>query len=76
MARGPDWLAHVNEPQTEAELARVRASVQRGIPLGGEVWVKETAAALGLEFTLRSRVRPRDGARPAPPQAEGLFAKE
>ena len=43
VARGADWLAHVNEPETEAELARLRQSVGR--------------AALGLEFALRPRGR-------------------
>jgi putative transposase len=75
VARGTDWLAYVNEPQTETELAQVRASVRRGIPFGGEVWVKETAAALGLEFTMRSRGRPRNGGRLAARQEEGLFGE-
>jgi hypothetical protein len=38
---------------------RVRQSVERGLPYGSEEWVKATAARLGLEFTQRSRGRPR-----------------
>lgn len=60
--RGTDWLAHVNSVHTEAELARLRQSVSRGVPYGDAAWVKHTAATLGLEFTLRNRGRPPRGA--------------
>jgi putative transposase len=73
VARGPDWLQHVNEARTEAELARVRRSVRRGAPYGSEPWVKQTAAALGLEFTMRSRGRPRGRARPKVAEQSDLF---
>jgi len=53
------WVALVNEPQTEAELAAIRRSVIRGQPYGSDAWVKTTAAQLGLDSTLRSRGRPR-----------------
>ncbi len=72
--RGPDWLAQVNAAQTEAELARLRRSVGRGIPFGNDVWVRQTAAALGLEFTLRSRGRPPGKGRPAEEEQPGLFS--
>ncbi len=49
----------VTEPATEAELAALRRSVQRGAPYGGDRWVTSTAAALGLESTLRARGRPK-----------------
>jgi putative transposase len=75
--RGSDWLTVVNEPQTEAELARMRLSVERGRPFGSEVWTMEAAKTLRLEFTLRSPGRPR---RPpnvvppdVPPPESGLF---
>ena len=44
----PDsWLQHVIEPQTEAEVERLRLSVRRGRPYGEAVWMKETARRLG-----------------------------
>jgi REP-associated tyrosine transposase len=54
-----DWLGHVNQPQTEAELEALRRSVIRGTPFGDEGWQKKTARALGLEFTMRERGRPK-----------------
>jgi putative transposase len=59
--RGPDWVGHVNAPQTEAELARLRESVRRERPFGDEAWTRQTAAALGLESSLRPRGRPLQG---------------
>jgi putative transposase len=60
--RRPDWLHWVNEPQTEAELQALRTSVSRGRPFGAVAWVKQMAARLGLEKTLRPRGRPRKDA--------------
>jgi len=57
--RPPDWLAMVNQPETEEELAALRRCVNRGRPLGSEMWVRRIAATLGLESTLRPRGRPR-----------------
>lgn len=54
-----NWTKLVNTPQTEAELAAIRRSVQRGSPLGSEAWVQATARALGLTSTLRPRGRPK-----------------
>ena len=76
--RGPDWLAVVNQPQTEAELARMRLSVERGRPFGTEEWTKQTAQTLGLQFTLRSGGRPRRKDRAVSPDTPtpdaGLFS--
>ncbi len=44
---------------TEADVERVRHSVNRGTPLGGEGWAGRTARRLGLEASLRPRGRPR-----------------
>jgi putative transposase len=55
------WLAYVNEPLTDAELTRVRQSVNRGTPLGCETWTTSIASQLGLEASLRERGRPRVG---------------
>ena len=57
--RPADWLAYVNEPQTEAEVAALRACVARGRPYGAEAWAAETAGRLGLESSLRPIGRPR-----------------
>jgi putative transposase len=53
------WLAHVNAPQTEAELAVLQKSIARGAPFGDERWSKRIATRLGLESSLRPRGRPR-----------------
>jgi putative transposase len=74
VGRGTAWRQFVNQPHSAAELARLRQSVQRGSPFGNDAWTKATAAALGLEFTLRPRGRPRHRLKPAPPTEPGLFA--
>lgn len=53
------WSDLVHEPQTEAELAALRASVNRGTPFGSRPWTTSAAKRLGLEFTLHPRGRPR-----------------
>ena len=53
------WLSMVNRPETAAELEAVRMSLRRGRPFGSDRWIKQTAARLGLESTLRPRGRPR-----------------
>src|SRR5262249_26570074 len=60
-----DWVAHVNEPHTEAELDALRRSVQRGCPYGDAGWQRQVAARLGLAHTLRPLGRPKK----APPTA-------
>lgn len=54
-----DWLDRVNAPESSAEVAALRRSVNRNAPFGDADWVKATAACLGLESSLRSRGRPR-----------------
>jgi putative transposase len=54
-----DWIEEVNQAQTEAELAAIRRSVQRGQPYGEAAWVQRLARRLGLESTLRPVGRPR-----------------
>ena len=53
-----DWCAHVNQPQTEGELAAIRRCVRRGCPYGNSAWADLAARELGLESTLRPRGRP------------------
>jgi len=53
------WIDWVNRPQTEGELASVRASAHRGRPYGDDSWVTQVAERLDLGATLRPRGRPR-----------------
>jgi putative transposase len=57
-ARPRQWKSQVNSPLSASELAALESCVRRGSPYGDERWVERTAAALGLQFTLRSRGRP------------------
>jgi putative transposase len=59
LARRPGWVEHVNAPQSEAELAALRRSLQRGSPFGDERWTDRMARRLDLESTLRPRGRPK-----------------
>ena len=54
-----NWLAQVNREVPEDQLDGVRTCVQRGRPFGSETWVRQTAARLGLAFTLRGPGRPK-----------------
>ncbi len=65
LPRPIDWLERVNRPLSESELDAVRRSNERGCPFGTDPWVQETARRLDLEYTLRSRGRPCNAARPA-----------
>lgn len=57
--RSPNWTEHVNTPLTEQELAAIRRSIDRGVPLGGADWTERAVQRLGLETTVRPRGRPR-----------------
>ena len=57
--RPRQWRAHVNKPQTEAELEALRKCVLKGSPFGSGNFVTQSAARLKLEHTLCSRGRPR-----------------
>ena len=59
LPRQANWVEHVNEPQTEGELAAIRRSVLRGVPYGDDAWTTRAVQDLGLETTLRPRGRPR-----------------
>lgn len=69
--RHADWLGWVNRPQTEAEVERLRTSLDRGRPFGAEPWTGATAGALGLKSSLRPRGRPRTGGATPPGPADG-----
>lgn len=52
----PDWIEIVNQPQTESEVAAIRAATAREIPFGTDDWKR--AAGLPLS-PARPRGRPR-----------------
>lgn len=54
-----DWVNWVNAPMTDAEVAALRHSVNRGTPFGSAAWVQRTARRLGLEASVNPRGRPR-----------------
>lgn len=56
--RPDNWIALVNQPQTEAEVAALQLSIKRGCPFGKPIWQQRTANRLGLESTLRPHGRP------------------
>ena len=60
--RDEGWLERVNEPLSVGDLERLRHSVSRGRPYGGESWTRETAIRLGLESCLRPRGASPEGA--------------
>ena len=59
LPRPRSWIDYVNQPQSDAELEAIRRSLDRGQPYGGEAWVRDAAARLGLESSLRPRGRPK-----------------
>jgi putative transposase len=59
IAEPRNWRQLVNQPQSEAELAALRRSLQRNSPFGSDAWTTRTATALGLTSTLRPRGRPK-----------------
>jgi putative transposase len=59
LRRPPDWTKMVNRPLPDAERERIKASLERGRPLGDDRWTADTARRLGLQFTLNRRGRPR-----------------
>lgn len=61
--RPRNWGALLNDPLDKAEIETLRASVNRGRPLGDKNWILRTARRLGLEFTLRDAGRPRKTSR-------------
>ena len=56
--RPRNWLALVNRPQTAAEEAALRVSIQRSRPLGNSAWQQEMARKLGLRSCFRDPWRP------------------
>jgi len=65
MPRLPNWIARVNDPFSEKELAAMRRCSLRGSPFGSTEWIEETAERTGTLSTLRPIGRPQ--VRPNPP---------
>ena len=57
-ARDAKWIARVNRPMGEKELAVIRHCIRRGSPFGTKDWASQTAEKLGLESSLRPQGRP------------------
>ena len=57
--RPTHWLRIVNAEQDEAEEKAVETCIDRSRPLGSPKWLEKTIAAMGLEWTMRPRGRPR-----------------
>ena len=74
--RPASWLEHVQTPHSEAELAALRTSVERGAPFGQPTWVERTAELLGLESSLNSSGRPGKTTPPLGEHEISLFEKE
>lgn len=62
--RPDEWVAHVNRPQTNAELEAFRRAVKRGQPYGNDAWCREVSTRLGIPYP-RPRGRPRRQPMPA-----------
>jgi len=50
-----DWSSYVDMPLTDAEIEKLRKSVNRQAPFGKEEWRDELCKKMGLESTLRPR---------------------
>jgi len=57
--RPSNWLELVNQQQAHSELDIIRTCSKHGRPFGDDDWVISTAIDLELEYTLRSRGRPK-----------------
>ena len=63
--RPEDWTDRVNAALSEKELDRIRVSIERGRPYGGETRLKRTVGELRLEHTVRPDGRPKKASEPA-----------
>jgi putative transposase len=54
-----DWVAFVNQDVATAEVAEIRAAVQRSSPYGDQDWRERMGTRLGLMGTIRPVGRPR-----------------
>lgn len=54
-----EWTRFVDEPLTDAELEKLRNSVNRQTPYGGSEWQVRISNKLGLSVTMNPRGRPK-----------------
>jgi putative transposase len=59
--RPDDWSDFVNKSQSGEEENKLRTSITRGQPYGGDAWKTSMAAKYRLQSTLHMRGRPRKG---------------
>jgi putative transposase len=53
-----DWVRRVNRAESQRELEALRRCVNRGQPLGSEVWVDQMTKRFDLDSAFRPRGRP------------------
>ena len=53
------WDCYVDDPFTEAELDRLRMSVNRQTPFGDVTWQMKICKEFGLESTMKRKGRPK-----------------
>jgi putative transposase len=58
VSRPQNWLALLNEAQTELDEQRVAESINRNRPLGEPEWMQKMVKRMGLEHTIRRPGRP------------------
>jgi len=68
------WAARVDAALSDADLAALRTSVQRGTPFGSPQWQEKIAGRLNLQSTMRARGRPRKHPLPVPAEAKPAVA--
>ncbi len=57
--RPRNWSSLLNELQDNAQMEKIKTSIERNRPLGDEQWVERMTKRLRLEHTLRPPGRPR-----------------
>jgi putative transposase len=60
----PEWTRYVDTPMSDAELEKLRRSVNRQTPYGLAGWQGRMVRSLGLAATLKPRGRPRKKSDP------------
>ena len=55
------YLEWVNRSQPKEEIENIRYALRRNRPYGSETWVSHAVARFGLQNTIRSPGRPRNG---------------
>jgi putative transposase len=56
-----NWIEHVNEPHTAAELEAIQAAIRLGRPLGDPEWCAATAERFGITMRPGGRPKTRPG---------------